>query len=514
MFKALIFSFIAALCVFAAFWITQQPGSIVVNWLGYELTAPVSILFLFLVIVSGLLYIIVWLGYALILTPHRIRKAQENERRKNGYKALTRGMAALAAGDALEAQRHAQKATQLMNDPPLTLLLTAQAAQISGDEQAAAKYFRLMLDNPDSAFLGYRGLLMQSLRQKNYKSALTYTREALKIRPKADWLAQTQFELETKLGEWSGANNSLKLLKHARKLPSAQLERYEGILLTESARQDLQDQPAIAAEKAENVQKYIPHFIPALILQVKAWQRSDKKKPFAKFLERQWQVVQHPTLLQLYCNLFDQESPANQFNRLQKLAGGNLNLPSDQLLILATTAIKAQAWSDARQYLQQILHNGHKTAKACRLMAELEEKENQNYRAAIQWLTQASEAPEEATWICQICHTSHVEWQACCSNCREFDQLVWRYPPSSSPGIENNMIISLTSAGDKNDKTSQMSSNIALPPPQQAISETNSASLAADITSVSQQKTDNPTNLAPHTYTDAKSAIEAARQIS
>src|ERR687888_327363 len=67
-------------------------------------------------------------------------------------------------GDAVEAQRQAKQAGDLLNDPPLTLLLEAQAAQLGGDEKAATRYFRAMLDHPEASFLGLRGLLMQSLK--------------------------------------------------------------------------------------------------------------------------------------------------------------------------------------------------------------------------------------------------------------------------------------------------------------------------------------------------------------
>src|SRR5207244_3592662 len=81
-----------------------------------------------------------------------------------GYRALTQGMVAVAAGDAEEAQRQARKADVLLAEPPLTLLLSAQAAQLGGDEDAARRFFSEMLNRPETEFLGLRGLLMQAGR--------------------------------------------------------------------------------------------------------------------------------------------------------------------------------------------------------------------------------------------------------------------------------------------------------------------------------------------------------------
>ena len=54
-----------------------------------------------------------------------------DSKRRRGYKALSQGMVAVAAGDAGEAARLARRADGLLNDPPLTLLLSAQAAHSS-----------------------------------------------------------------------------------------------------------------------------------------------------------------------------------------------------------------------------------------------------------------------------------------------------------------------------------------------------------------------------------------------
>ena len=85
----------------------------------------------------------------------------------SGYRALTQGMVAVAAGDAEEAQKLARKADALLAEPPLTLLLSAQAAQLNGDETARPqRYFTAMLDRAETEFLGLRGLIMQALKRR------------------------------------------------------------------------------------------------------------------------------------------------------------------------------------------------------------------------------------------------------------------------------------------------------------------------------------------------------------
>ena len=81
-----------------------------------------------------------------------------------GYKALTQGMVAVAAGDAQEARRQARKAENFLADPPLTMLLSAQAAQLSGDDKAAGKFFKKMSERKDTKYLGIHGMLNQAIQ--------------------------------------------------------------------------------------------------------------------------------------------------------------------------------------------------------------------------------------------------------------------------------------------------------------------------------------------------------------
>ena len=57
-----------------------------------------------------------------------------------------------------DAKRQARRAESLLAEPAMTQLLSAQAAQLSGDAQAATRYFTDMLAQGDTEFLGLRGL--------------------------------------------------------------------------------------------------------------------------------------------------------------------------------------------------------------------------------------------------------------------------------------------------------------------------------------------------------------------
>ena len=124
--------------------------------------------------------------------PGHIGASRTAKRRREGYLALTRGMVAVAAGDVEEAQRYAAQAAKRLHEPPLTLLLSAQAAQLAGNESEATRHFTAMLQRSETEFLGLRGLLAQAVRKGDRAKALALAERARKLRPNTPWLLRVR----------------------------------------------------------------------------------------------------------------------------------------------------------------------------------------------------------------------------------------------------------------------------------------------------------------------------------
>src|SRR5215471_14403914 len=215
MFRAIVFLVVVIVVAAVIGWVGVRPGEVSVVWLGHHIDAPIRVLLLaaFLLVAIAIL---LWSLWRLVTrSPRHFARARADGRRRKAYRALTQGMVAVAAGDAAEARRQAKLAGTLLNDPPLTLLLAAQAAQLGGDERAAEKYFRAMLDRSETAFLGLRGLLMQSLKAGNHAESLKLARQAATERPNTAWAVSTLLDLELRSAEWAHA---LLTLKRAERL--------------------------------------------------------------------------------------------------------------------------------------------------------------------------------------------------------------------------------------------------------------------------------------------------------
>ena len=196
-------------CIFFAaagiVWFFERPGSVILDWQGYRVETSVAVLVgvvCILSVVTALLY----RGWIILIrAPARFSEVWRERRRIKGYKALTRGMVAVAAGDAIEAGRQVKRAEALMSEVPLSLLLSAQSAQLNGNDNAAVDFFEEMAANPEMEFLGLRGLLTHAMNSGDEIRALELTKRAYKLQSKSEWVSTSLFDLQVRAEQWEDA---------------------------------------------------------------------------------------------------------------------------------------------------------------------------------------------------------------------------------------------------------------------------------------------------------------------
>ncbi|MEQ1612468.1 MAG: heme biosynthesis HemY N-terminal domain-containing protein, partial [Hyphomicrobiaceae bacterium] len=131
-------------------WLADRPGSINIEWQGY--TANPSV-FQAVIAVAALLALTL-LAWSIIRqlwqSPANIGSFFMKRRNKRGLDSLSSGMIAIGAGDRALATRYAIQARKALPNEPLTHLLRAQAAQLSGDRTTARRIFDAMLASPDT----------------------------------------------------------------------------------------------------------------------------------------------------------------------------------------------------------------------------------------------------------------------------------------------------------------------------------------------------------------------------
>ena len=419
-------------------WFSGNTGQVSVAWRGWLIEMSIGRFILALTVLGTVLFIAFTFLKGVGRLPTRIRDLHRISRRERGYRALTYGMVAVAAGDSEEANRQAKRADVLLNDPPLTMLLSAQAAQLNNDEDAANRYFSAMLERPETAFLGVRGLLMQAEKRKDRAEELKYAQIAAELQPKTPWVLQTIFKLQVEECRWIEALNTLEQAVKLRVFSSEEaLYRRATLLLGCSIDAENQNDLAGALRFARKASSLAPDFLPAMLKNADLLYRSGKKSQAARAIQTAWEQNPHPSLAQLYGKVEENINPIEQVQRFERLSKINPGHP-ESLLALAEAALAAKLWSQARTLLESVAQV-QTSSRVCRMTAVLEEKSGGEPEIVRTWLMRAATAEPDNAWICEECAIVNESWAPVCGACGALSSLAWKQPttlPSAGIGLE------------------------------------------------------------------------------
>lgn len=428
MMRAAILFLQIAIVVGAAVWLAQNPGRVAVEWQGWRLDTSIGVVVLVVVLAVAAAVVVARFWGAIRRAPGRFIESRRASRRQRGYKALTQGMVAVAAGDVAEAQRWARKADVLLDEPPLTMLLSAQAAQLGGEEAAARRYFESMLGHPDTAFLGVRGLLMQSIKAGDKAEALRLAERAYKLRPDTGWVVDQLFELQVESAMWGDANRTIAEAIRRKTVPASEARRRRAAVMVEHSRTaEAEGDTELAMSRAREAHDLDPTLVPATVLLARLFKARDRAARAARMVEEAWARSPNPELADAYGDLIEEKDPLARVKRFQRLFSFRPDHPESHIA-LAEVSLQARLWGEARKHLETAAGDAP-TARICRLMAELEESENGNMAAARQWLARATTAAPDEAWVCNDCGAVAGTWSALCGNCNAFGSLAWQAPP-------------------------------------------------------------------------------------
>ncbi len=430
MLRALWIMLLLGLLATLAMWLADNPGQVSLVWYGYVVETSAAVLVAGLVAVAFLSALVYRFWIFLRGVPAGISRFRRDGRRRRGYLALSRGMVAVAAGDGGEASRQAGRADELLDEPGLTMLLSAQSAQLSGDDKAAEKFFSEMLNNPDMEFLGLRGLLNQAIKRKDGGDALKWARRANRLKPESAWLAQTLFDLASRSGLWAEADEALAVAINKKHVTPAEARRPRAVLgHLMSINAQSSGEHAKALKLSKKACQDAPGLSPAHVHYAGLLKSAGKDRKAANVLEAAWATSPLPELAEAYWRVTGNNADAMaRMKAAQGLAAFNPK-HSGTAMMLARAALEAGLWGEARKGLKDIELSGEPvSASYCQLMASLEEAEGQDMIAAREWLVRSASASPDATWVCEDCGNAADTWTALCGGCGGFDKFQWRQP--------------------------------------------------------------------------------------
>jgi HemY protein len=405
-------------------WLADRPGTLQIVWQGYDIETSV---FRAIVLLAAAVASIVFLWSvfrALWNSPAAIGDRLVQRRQRKGLDAVSSGLIAVGAGDSALASRFALQARKSLPHEPLTHLLRAQSAELSGDRATARRIYEAMLASPETEQLGLRGLFLEAERQDASEAARQFASRALKANPKLGWSANALFEQQCKQKDWTAA---LQTLEHAKKnghIAKAEAERKRAVLLTAKAQEAEEDAPDKALGLALEAHGLAPDLVPAAALAGRILASRGNTAKAAKVLQKTWAKSPHPDLAAAYAYARVGDSTRDRFDRVRQLAALNPHSIESPIAV-ATAAIEARMYDEARHALEPLLPE-RLTQRVATLMARIEAGENGEKGRIREWLARAMNAARDPGWIADGVISDH--WEPTSPVDGRLDAFQWRVP--------------------------------------------------------------------------------------
>ena len=439
-----------------ASWLAIQPGMLQLEWLGYNLQMRTSLGVALLVILGLMLIFADRLARGIFDLPGTLGRRLTRRRAAQGHRALALGMIAVSAGEPGEARRHAARAQRLLSAPQLTDLLSAQASNLSGDSQAAGRYFSSLTRDPDTAFHGHIGLARLALEQDRNDEALAEAKTALALRPKSALAARQVLVLQAERQNWAAALPALNVVAAADDDDRESLTRQRATLNYLLARGGLQAETEFGDDQESrddpitlgnaHIKRTImnqlqaalkdwPAFWPAALCLADIHLAAKEKRKAVRVLETAFRSMPHEMIATRLQNAWN-SNEGTTVSRLAKLVATSGDSAHDARRIVAGVALANGLVGEARRLIAEIPDTA-RDAAVWRLAAMLAESGDEpDMAAATDALRQAGDARRGHCWQCTSCQLVHDSWQAHCGSCAGFATLDWRRPDGLTPLVD------------------------------------------------------------------------------
>ena len=431
MFKTLFFAIKVGVLIALAVWVADQPGTVRIDWMEYRITTHVGFFFL-----AAIAFVLITLFiYQTIKTfvdfPKSLRRYNEINTREKGYVALTKGLAAVAAGDTKAANIQAKRAAKFLEgDTGLPMLLEAQAARLEGREDDAVESFTMLLENKHAGFLGVRGLLQSALDNGDKEGALALAEKALKSHPKQGWLLNIVYDLQIDLRRWYAAEKTLTKAEKIGVFDKDKAQSDRIALMLAQVQKDMDDGYVSDAHLTlKKAFKKAPDFAPAAVMMAEYHVGQGQVKAAQKVIKKAWKANPHGALAMAWIDLQDEGDKSDKLSQLrwmEKLIKVNDD-SAIGLRLAGQIAFEAGLWGEAREFFKRS-EALRPSAALYRAWAKLEEKAGENPELAKNYFEKSLDAPADKTWVCTQSGAIYDHWSPIAEPHGAFNTIEWKRP--------------------------------------------------------------------------------------
>lgn len=333
---------------FAAHFLLEDPGYVVINFRSYliEMSVPVLLAVVFLLIFAG------WLLVKIFQAPRKLGEAAARYRSGRAGHRLTRGMIEVAEGNFARGEKLLARAASGSDAPLLNYLQAARAAHLLGEDERRDTWLRQAYENtPEAASAVLLTQAELQLDQGQHEQALATLRRLEEKAPNHSYALNLLGRLYYRLEDWEHLEALLPRLRKYGRMEDDLLRKWAVRVHRENITRSADADALLAAwasvpKNLRNDTSLLEAWFAALI---RTDQHDKAEKEIAAELKREWRAP----LVRLF-GMIASSDPAKQLSRAEGWLKAHPD-DADLLLAAARLCLANELWGKARSYLETAL---------------------------------------------------------------------------------------------------------------------------------------------------------------
>ena len=333
---------------FAAHFLLQDPGYVVINFRNYliEMSVPILLAIMILIIIG------IWLLVQVFRAPKKLGQAAGRFRTGRAGQRLTRGIIELAEGNFAKGERLLVRAASVSDAPLLNYLAAARAAHLLGNDERRDSWLKQAYEDLPEA--GNAVLLTQAelqLDQAQFEQALATLRRIEENTPNHSHALTLLGRLYFRLEDWNHLSELIPKLRKRGRINAATLDEWSQRVHIEKLLHSSDGEAVLAEWKAipKGLKKDLSLLEAYYDSLLRTGMHEKAEKDLIAEIKREWRGP----LVRLF-GMVDSADTTKQLGRAENWLKSH-GEDADLLLTAARLCLKNELWGKARSYLETVI---------------------------------------------------------------------------------------------------------------------------------------------------------------
>ncbi len=337
----------------AVLWFFQNPGTVVIEWQGFEAEVSLGIVLLGLLILFFLYGLIGWLVGRMNHFLSWFYEGKEIRRRRDGRALLSEAFTAQALGcdnKAIELAENAQKLLPLSGIPALILY---QVGQELNNASLINKSLKVLNKYKELKPIATAYYLAKYCENENFKEAEKIIESLKKECPKSPWAWREIALYKYKVQDWQAAHESLHKAESLGAFQQDEFNRMASHIWYELSQQPSKDRLNLLKLLEKSFEADETN-VTAAVAYAKALKQEGDLIAATTVLKNAWAAKPDWPLAEMYAKILSKgTSDIERLKYIKEISETNSHHPTT-ILILAIGCLKAKVWGESSKYIQKL----------------------------------------------------------------------------------------------------------------------------------------------------------------